>query len=77
MHPGLKRVDATRQTGFDQSQDLRFRAEEARAQQTLNNLQPAAEEFQVDGAEPPIRKPISAEKFAYLRAQLQVFRRSR
>jgi hypothetical protein len=70
MHPGLKREK-------DPSQDLRSRAEEVRAQQTLNRLQPSAEEFQADGAEPRIRKPISAEKFAYLRAQVQVFRRSR
>lgn len=75
MHPGLKRVDEGQKNG--PSQDLRFAAQEADAARNPNDLKPATQETAVGGVEPPIRKPMTAEKFAYLRAQVHVFRRSR
>lgn len=75
MHPRLKRVDKD-QTSRP-SQDLEFAVPETGAAGNPVDLTQAVQKTAVDGAQPPIRKPITAEKFAYLRAQVHVFRRSR
>jgi hypothetical protein len=74
MHPGLKRVEEGRISG--PSQDLRSAAQETDAARNPNDLRPATK-APVEGHQSSIRKPITAEKFAYLRAQVHVFRRSR
>lgn len=43
---------------------------------TPNDLEPGGEKTAANGTEPQIRKTVTADKFAYLRAQVQVFRRS-
>jgi hypothetical protein len=64
MQPKLKRI------GLEEghSHDLRTG--------TPNDLEPSGEKTAANGAEPQIRKTVTADKFAYLRAQVQVFRRS-
>jgi hypothetical protein len=68
MQPRLKRVDQGQANG--PSQDLR-------PAETSNDLKPATQPTAVSVVEPSNRKPMNAEKFAYLRAQVHVFRRSR
>jgi hypothetical protein len=72
MQPKLKRVSSTN----SHSDDLRAGAPCVSASGTPNDLEPAGEKTAENGAEPQIRKTVSADKFAYLRAQVQVFRRS-
>jgi hypothetical protein len=67
MQPRLKRVDEGQANG--PSPDLR-------PAETSKDLKPETQDSAVK-VEPSIRKPITAEKFAYLRAQVHVFRRSR
>jgi hypothetical protein len=64
MQPKLKRIGPE----DGRSDDLR--------KGTPNDLEPAGEKTAANGAEPQIRKAVTADKFAYLRAQVQVFRRS-
>ena len=68
MQPRLKRVDEGQANG--PSQDLR-------PAETLKDLKPSTQQSAVNVVEPSTRKPMNAEKFAYLRAQVHVFRRSR
>lgn len=75
MHPRLKRVDEGQVNG--PSQDLRSAAPETGGARDPNDPRLSTQQSAVDGLEPSLRKPISAEKFAYLRAQVHVFRRSR
>jgi hypothetical protein len=76
MHPRLKKVDDPEQQkpGMDRvsgtSPDLRC------ATETPNDRNLASPGSELDGMEPHNRKPINREKFAYLRAQVKVFRRS-
>jgi hypothetical protein len=72
MQPKLKRIGPTE----GHSDDLWKGAPCLSAQGTPNDLEPAGEKTAENGAEPQIRKTVSADKFAYLRAQVQVFRRS-
>ena len=80
MHPGLKKVGEPRRekTGLPSQGAETRRAEDGKLAQGIAPLSPdsvQAKETSNDGA-PEDRKPISAEKFAYLRAQVHVFRRS-
>ena len=64
MQPKLKRISPENW----QTQNLRTG--------TPNDLEPSGEKTAANGAEPQIRKTVTADPFAYLRAQVQVFRRS-
>jgi hypothetical protein len=64
MQPKLKRIGPE----HGQSHDLRTG--------TPNDSEPSGKKNAANGAEPQIRKTVTADKFAYLRAQVQVFRRS-
>jgi len=72
MQPKLKRIGPTN----GQSDDLRSGVPCVSASGTPNDLEPSGGKSAVNGTEPQIRKTITADKFAYLRAQVQVFRRS-
>jgi hypothetical protein len=65
MQPKLKRIGP--EEGL--SHDLRTK--------TPTDLKPSGENTAANGAEPQIRQTVTADKFAYLRAQVQVFRRSK
>ena len=71
MQPKLKRISQAN----GQSHDLRTGAPSVSALGTPNDLEPAGEKTAANGTEHQVRKTVT-DKFAYLRAQVQVFRRS-
>jgi len=72
MQPKLKRISQAN----GQSHDLWTGAPSVSALGTPNDLEPAGEKTAANGTEHQVRKTVTADKFAYLRAQVQVFRRS-
>lgn len=72
MQPKLKRISPV----DGQFDDPRRGAPSVSALGTPNDLEPTGEKAAANGAETQARKTVNADKFAYLRAQVEVFRRS-
>ncbi|HET9182733.1 MAG TPA: hypothetical protein VFP59_11410 [Candidatus Angelobacter sp.] len=72
MHPKLKREAPSDRPSPDPGSGAPILS----APENPNEFMPSTERFAVDGAESQARKRVTADQFAYLRAQVHVFRRS-
>lgn len=72
MHPKLKREAPSNEP----SPDPKSGAPLLEAPGTPNEFMPSMERTAMDGAETHARKRVTADQFAYLRAQVHVFRRA-